>query len=121
MKLKILGRVISKKNSKKWIVRGGKRFLVPSEAFSQFKNDMLKQIVVREKVLPPYKITYRFYLKGNLDIDLDNAQASINDVLQDKGAIENDKLIVKVDAEKFSGCKDWETILIIEHYEQDKK
>lgn len=110
------GRVISKKNSRqnrKARTAAGKvyGFTVPSEAFDCFKNDCIEQIVKAKipKMKPPYFIKYDFHLKGGLDIDIDNAQTSVNDVLQDKlvKVIDNDKNIIGVEARKHRGADDW--------------
>lgn len=95
------GRVISKKNSKQWIIRGGKRFLIPSESFEKFKISAMTQLMQHFKFRAP-RITDRihvavhFYLKGNIDIDIDNAYTSILDILQDKSfpVILNDKNVM---------------------------
>lgn len=116
------GRVCSKKNSRrnrKARTAGGKvyGFTVPSEAFECFKNDCIQQIAQAkiQKLKPPYFISYDFHLKGGLDIDIDNAQTSINDILQDGliKVIDNDKNIIEVKARKIRGEKDFWTELQI--------
>lgn len=123
IKISLKGRVISKKNSRqnrKAKTAAGKvyGFTVPSEAFDCFKNDCIQQITQARipKLLPPYFITYDFFLKGGLDIDIDNAQTSINDILQDKliKIIDNDKNIIAVQARKHRGQDDWRVELTIE-------
>ena len=108
-------RIISKKNSKRWIYRGGRKFLVPSTAYERFRNAALWELK-KHKVtfLGAIKIDYTFSLKGKLDIDTDNAMASVNDVLEDAGIIENDKLIMKGSFEKITDQKDWKTVIKIE-------
>lgn len=110
------GRVCSKKNSRqnrKARTASGKvyGFTVPSEAYECFKNDCIQQITQKKipKLKPPYFIKYDFHLKGGLDIDIDNAQTSVNDVLQDKlvKVIDNDKNIIAVEARKHRGKDDW--------------
>lgn len=103
----IEGRVASKKNSKRIIKRGGRTFLIPSTAYETFKNKAVSQIKKQtfdfytEKV----KVKYIFFLKGKLRIDLDNAIASINDILQDAKIIIDDNNIIEFHAKKINGCE----------------
>ncbi len=41
----------------------------------------------------PVFIDYHFFMKGKQTLDVDNAMASVNDVLEDIGILENDKLV----------------------------
>ena len=122
IRLNLKGRVCSKKNSRqnrKGRTATGKvyNFTVPSEAHECFKNDCIQQISALKlpQLKPPYFIRYSFFLKGKLDIDIDNAITSLNDLLQDKMVhiIDNDKNIVEVHARKISGNKDFHTELEI--------
>lgn len=109
-------RVISKKNSK---VVGrnrytGKTFVTSSDAFAAFETVALLSFRSQK---PPHfqpltgdlRADYLFRLKGGLTIDVDNAMASINDILQKAGIIVNDDQITKGGFEKVRGCADWYT------------
>ncbi len=116
MKIKIIGRVISKKNSKRIVTNrySGKRMVLSSKAYERFKEDALTQLLtVKEKFKGKVHIDYIFNIKGKMRIDLDNAIASINDILQDAGIIEDDNLIVSIEAKKIQGCTEWTTYLKI--------
>lgn len=92
----------------------------PSSAYEQFRQDALKQLTLRGKVEPPYQISYTFYMKGKMDTDLDNMIAGVNDILQEKGIITNDKAIMRYpNSVKIPGQSDWKTVLEIEHYAPD--
>jgi Holliday junction resolvase RusA-like endonuclease len=125
--LTINGRFIAKKNSRRFFrnPRTGKRFSAPSEAFEDYKTLAIQQIrkqlrggggnlaasiaAPRRKVRlePPYEIEYYFFVKGKGVIDVDNAMASINDILQDAGVIDNDRNIILGSFEKRMGEPEW--------------
>lgn len=93
-------RIIAKKNSKQWIYRGGRKFLVPSDAFrafSQYAVDYLTYFVVNKfgTLKPPYTCSYQIFMKGKEYADLDNMIASINDCMEKAGLIENDRFVQK--------------------------
>jgi len=112
--IKITGRPISKKNSRRLFVRGGRVINLPSSAYENFKEQALWQLKkYKEKYTGPIKVEYTFQMKGKLNTDLDNLQAGINDLLQDAGIIDDDKNIISVVANKYSGFKDWITLVEI--------
>ena len=114
LSLKINGRVISKKNSKRAIRAGGRLLFIPSKAYEAFKEDCLLQLSgIKSYFDKPIEVKYEFKLKGKLDSDIDNLQSSINDILMDTGIIEDDKLITSVIATKLPGFKEFETRLLI--------
>lgn len=120
-KITIEGRVISKKNSRKsrsaTNKKTGKRytFMVPSDAFEDFEETALWQLkACRERFTGDVCIHYAFEIKGKMRIDVDNAIASINDILQKAGIIDNDENVIKGSFEKIRGAQDWKTRLIIE-------
>ena len=132
--LTIDGRFIAKKNSRRSLKnrRTGKMFSAPSEAFEaykvsairQIKNQTRKQIRYEVNLLdtadligrvsapqklcevpPPYRVDYLFNVKGKGRIDVDNAMASINDILQEAGIIDDDTNILEGFFEKSMGQK----------------
>ena len=111
----IEGRVASKKNSKQIIRRAGRTFLISSSAFTRFKNEAVRQI--REQTKDFYtqkiKVKYNFHIKGDLRIDIDNAIASINDILQDAHVIIDDDNIIEIEAAKSNGHKEHLTMVHI--------
>ncbi len=111
-KITIKGRVISKKNSKQ-IFRNrytGKPFIKSSDAYSDFENDALKQLCnCKACFFGKVRVDYVFEVKGQMRIDVDNAIASINDILQQAGVIDDDNNVVKGSFEKINGMKEWNT------------
>ena len=118
--LTIEGRPISKKNSRQHVTtRDGRKFVIPSEAFRTFQQIALAQLNQYRNIqlIGPYKVSYRFFMKGNLDADMDNLIAGVNDILQEAGIIDNDKNIRKFgESEKIAGNKDWKTEICIEPF-----
>lgn len=119
MKIKIIieGRVISKKNHK---VVGrnrysGKQFFTSGKAWKNFEKDALSQLVmVRDVFAKNIKIDYKFYFKGNMFTDVDNAMAGINDILQLAGIIDDDKSIKQGSFEIINCHTEWFTEIWIE-------
>lgn len=117
LKILLIGRVASKKNSKQIVFnrKTHKPFIKSSKAFEGFEQMALWQLKRYKSVFTtPVRIHYRFELKGKESIDADNAQASINDVLQKAGILDNDKLVRAGSFEMVYGCKDHQTFLEIE-------
>ncbi len=119
MKIEILGRPISKKNSKQLIPVRGRTIMIPSKAYNQFRKDALVQVLGKKPVLSPYAVRYEFQMKGRLDTDIDNMIAGINDILQEAGIIDDDKNIIWIEAVKIPLCDDWKTIIEIDNYATD--
>lgn len=111
MKLVLTRRVISKKNSKQFIQRGGRRFLVPSEAFAQYLTEATIELrpQVREKLTGPVRVHCDFYLKGKYKVDGDNLFTSILDTLQHVGAIADDGMVMAGSWRKYPACAGWGT------------
>ena len=115
------GRPASKKNSKQMFrnSRTGKMFTSPSKAFKRFHNSALEQIVSGNQKpadwdkVGTFDICYTFYRKGRLSQDVDNAMASVNDILQDAGIIDDDKNILSGSFCVLRGCPDWKTEVTI--------
>lgn len=102
MKITIYGQTPSQKNSKQ-VGRNrytGKTFVTSSSTVKTWQADALKQLmkvtdVFRDRV----QIDYMFYVKDNVQRDLDNMITSVNDTLQNancrqeivKGKVKNVK------------------------------
>lgn len=121
MKIIIDGRPISKKNSKQiFYNKYLKRCMITSsKQWKKFEAIALKQIEKYQyvKFNGPIKIDYVFYFKGGMAVDVDNAMAGINDILQTSGIIDDDKNIVKGSFEIVKGSTDWVSEVSIELYE----
>lgn len=112
----IFGRPCSKKNSR----RNYGHISLPSKAYEAFHKDALWQL---KKYKKQYKgmlyVWYTFYQKGKMTQDADNAIASINDILQDAGIIEDDKMILSGSFQVVRGWNEWETHIGIHEYEKE--
>lgn len=118
MQLVLTGRVYSKKNSKRRIMRGRKIYLVPSEAFERFKYDAIGQLRKQtiERIKSPVRVHCAFYIQGKIHVDGDNLLTSIFDILQDSGILADDDLVMFGSFEKHPGCGGWSTKIQIEPY-----
>ena len=81
---------------------------ISSKAYMAYEEAALWQL---KKYKKKYKgelfVSYKICMKGKQDLDIDNAMASINDILEKSGIIENDKNIVDVKARKIRGSEKW--------------
>lgn len=85
-----LGGIPPKKNSRRWIQRGGRSFLVPSARHELWEKEELPTLRSGPKLYPPYFIEAKFYAPDLRSCDLTNAIESINDLLVKAGIIEDD-------------------------------
>jgi len=105
------GRLISKKRNYRR-GRGGGLYL--SKTYKDWQENALWQLKqYKERWTGPIHIDYQFELKGKIDIDIDNAIVSSNDLLEDAGVIDNDKNVMSISANKFHGFKDFRTLIRI--------
>ncbi len=118
MNFSLSGRIVVKKNHKRIVqTRGGRSFLISGKAYEAFREDCLWQLKVIPKVFfdKPVFVEYKFFLKGKLDADTDNLEASINDIMQEARILMDDRLIVEHHTIKIPGNKFFTTeIRIIE-------
>lgn len=111
-RIKITGRPISKKRAYK---RGKKNTFYLSQRYKTWKKEALWQLKKYKKKYTGYvKIRYFFEVKGRARFDLDNAVVGINDLLEDAEIINNDKNVLKIEAEKQYERDDFVTYVWIE-------
>lgn len=114
IRITIHGRPASKKNSKQLIHARGRAFFIPSKAYKEFLENALYELMTVRKMFPepittPVEIEYKFYQKGKLEQDNDNAEGSINDLLQEARIIADDRLIKKWKGEIIGGHHELKT------------
>jgi len=99
-------------------MRGSRPIALPSAAYEKFKKEVGQQMLKykRERFTGKLYIDYFFFIKGKMRQDADNAMASINDLLQEFGIIEDDNNIEGGTFGKIHDCKEWKTEVII-YYE----
>lgn len=106
----ILGRPISKKNSKRAFTRGRFSVVLPSVAYMKFKKDALLQLKkYKERHHKDIDVSYVLTYKGKLWTDCDNAISGLNDILQDSGIIDDDRQIKSGTFIVKTGAKDWKS------------
>ena len=117
MKLTLTGRIPSKKNSRRHFkTPTGRRIVMPSAAYERWHTEAGYQLLSHRPKQPldgPISLTCTFYLKGRLDSDLDNMMASVADLLEDMGFIQNDKQIRHADLTKYPLASDFKTEITI--------
>lgn len=117
--LLFVGRVISKKNSKQWIRRGVKTYLVPSARHSQFEHEALAQFMQQRANVPAelktaaVKIHMEFYIPGKYRVDGDNLYTSMLDAIQKAGLIDDDAMVMFGSWKKIPGSGGWSTKITI--------
>jgi Holliday junction resolvase RusA-like endonuclease len=120
MTITLEGRIASKKNSKR-VFRNrftGRTVVTSSTAYGTWHANASLQLLPQRPPSPltgSLALTLHLYLKGKLDQDLDNAAASVMDLFQDCGVIENDKQIVELHLYKHPGQPDFRAIIDIEN------
>lgn len=95
--LTVYGNVPSKKNSKRRIFRGGKPFMIPSEAHEAWHRDAIGQLLKNSHLYVKYNgevIELRFFPQGKHKGDLTNKAESVMDLLVDAGWLEDDNWFV---------------------------
>lgn len=127
IRLEIKGRVYVKKNSRRIFTnnRTGRIVNLPSKKFEEFKEetlDYISELFGCNPIFPspPYRVNYIFEMKGSGATDVDNMIASINDIIQEAGIIEDDKFIMSGEFKKVPKCGDYKTIIEIWHEDRAK-
>ena len=116
----ITGRPFSKKNSRQSRKARSKTgnlytYMAPGANYELFKQSALYQLKAYKVHFPKYvRIDYLFYRKGQEYQDIDNAMASINDVLEDAGILANDRYVKTGSFDFIQGQKEWSTMLRIQ-------
>ena len=99
-------------------MRGRRQFLIPSEAYAKFEKEALYEI--RGQIPLGFKtfeqkvhVDYKFTIKGNYHVDVDNLVSGVNDILQKGGILLDDDLIVDGCFSKESGGAEWNTEIVV--------
>lgn len=112
----ILGRPISKKNSKQIRVYGGRKMVVSSDAHEKWLGLALVQVIPRRPEQPlsgPLEVDVAIDCKGRLDLDVDNGLTSVLDLLVTANVIEDDALIRTARVTKRPGHSDWRVAVTV--------
>lgn len=125
LEIVLTGRIPSKKNSKLWIVRGGRRFLVPSANYSMWHEEKMwelkKYIAGVKNPITLCKIEATIFFPDNMKADLTNKAESIMDLLVDAQVLKDDNHKICPDLHLISGGVEKENprAIIIIDYEND--
>lgn len=98
MRMVLYGRVPSKKNSKRLVMRGTKRFLIPSQAHEDWHGEQMALLgdgySGRKPIEVVDHITLTFYPGDKRAGDLSNKAESVMDLLVDAGILKDDNWFV---------------------------
>lgn len=108
IRIKLTGRVPSKKNSKQIISRGGRMFLIPSSEHERWHlektRDLRAYIISIKNPIENAKIKLEFYPPDRRKADLTNKAESIMDLLVDNRILKDDNWFICGDINlKFGG------------------
>lgn len=99
VKLTIPGKPISGTNSKRWVQRGDRRFLVPSAAAERWKKEAYWHVRGQWKTRKPLtelrEVELHVYRERNSG-DVDNYPKLVLDTLQAAHVFENDRIIKRL-------------------------
>lgn len=117
MEFVIIGRPISKKNSKNIGVNkySSRVFITSSSAWKTFESSALSQLSLYSSAQyrNEFYVDYEFHFKGNMSVDIDDAISGINDILELAGIIDNDKNIAGGKYRRIKNQGEWKTIVNI--------
>lgn len=91
--ISFFGRIPSKKNGRRWLKRGAKKFSVPSLAYESWEKCEVARLKAlhHSPKLANFHITITPYFATNGVRDLDNLETSIMDCLKSAGIIKDDR------------------------------
>lgn len=100
---------VTKKNSQRIAVRGGRPIILPSEKYKEYESIALWYIPKRGEAIDfPVNVKCIFYMPSNRLCDLTNHLESIDDVMVKAGLLKDDnyKIIVSHDGSRVFVDKD---------------
>ena len=108
LKITILGRIPSKKNSKQLIYNGGRAFLIPSKKHKEWHEDASLQLLARrwipKKPIENAKVEMIFFAPDRIKADSTNKGESVMDLLVDNFVLKDDNWFLIGDLHfKFGG------------------
>ena len=116
------GNVPSKKNSRQVFVKHGRIINIPSKRYKAWHDDCMNLLNGFGNLIPPYEIILVFWMPNNRKCDLDNKMASVLDLLQDCGIIEDDcwQKLTSIKARVGGISKDSPRVKVEIHSEMEK-
>jgi Holliday junction resolvase RusA-like endonuclease len=104
MQIVFYGRVPSKKNGKTWVKRGNRRFLVPSQEYTNWESSEVARLKALHgsPMLEKYSLELSIFLPSASVRDVDNILTSIQDCLKAAGVIKDDRWTMMVHPPKLN-------------------
>jgi Holliday junction resolvase RusA-like endonuclease len=107
VKLNLIGRPITKKNSQRIVLtKNNKRFIIQSKQYLDYENNCLWQLKAQykdETIKSKLNLKAYYYMPDRRIPDLINLLQSTCDILEKARIIENDKNIISFDGSKIMG------------------
>lgn len=105
IKLTILGKPITKKNSMRMVTnpKTGRVFPIPSKAFVDYKKVFMSQVRrPQETIDQPVNVQAVYYMPTRHRVDITNLLSATHDLLVDAGILadDNSKIVVGVDGSR---------------------
>ncbi len=80
----------SKKNSRRWIHRGGRSYLIPSERYQAWENTVYLVLCKIKPIEEVGEVCLRYWMPNNIKKDLTNASEGVMDALVKHRIIKDD-------------------------------
>jgi Holliday junction resolvase RusA-like endonuclease len=98
MQIVFYGRVPSKKNGKTWIRRGSRKFLVPSQEYTNWEKSEVARLKALHgsPMLDKYSLELSIFLPSTSVRDVDNILTSVQDCLKAAEIIKDDRWTMMV-------------------------
>lgn len=110
IKLEVLGKPITKKNSQQIVTnKVGRPFVIPSKQFKQYQKLFLSQVKYKgEPINKPVNVKCVYFMPTRHKVDITNLLNATHDLLVDAKIIEDDnsKIVVSVDGSRVLYDKD---------------
>lgn len=108
MEITIYGEPRTKKNHGQMITKNGRKIMLPSKQYQQYKKDCGEYLKDVEPFLDPCNVKCLFYMSTHRIVDLVNLEQAILDILKDYGIIvdDNSRIVVGMDGSRVLYDKD---------------
>ena len=93
---------VTKKNSQRIVVSGGRRMILPSAAYKEYEQNAMLFLPKCDTISRPVEVTALFYMPTRRRVDLTNLLEALDDVLVAGGVLADDcsEIIVSHDGSR---------------------
>ena len=123
LKIVLSGGIPSKKNNRRWVGRGSRKFLVPSANYEIWHSNQMRELIKYRIKSPIVKCTMTIDIAfpNNIRADLSNKAESVMDLLVDAGILKDDchQIVSSLNLKSLGADKENPRAVIIIEYEND--